>query len=136
MKNSKDRPMWEVEKEVKFEAAHFMPNYNGPCRNVHGHSWRVRVVLRLYELHEVGPLQGMSIDFGDIKGPLENYVVHALDHGCLNNVVSMDEPSCEVLARWIFEQLEKHAAHIAVHVYKVVVHETSVNTVSYYPKGA
>lgn len=136
MKNSEIVPMWEIEKEVKFEAAHFMPHYEGPCRHIHGHSWRVRVVLRLYELHEAGPLKGMSIDFSEIKSPLETHVVNRLDHSGLNDIVSYEAPSCEVLSRWIFEQLEVHAPHVAMHVYKVVVHETSVNTVTYYPKGA
>jgi len=62
----------------KFSAAHYLPNYDGPCANLHGHTFKVEVWLE----GEVNPETGMVIDFKDIKAELDIF-----DHKCINDVV-------------------------------------------------
>ena len=57
-----------VTKEFSFEMAHALWNYDGPCRNVHGHSYRLFVTLYGKPLEEQdNPKNGMVIDFSDLK---------------------------------------------------------------------
>ena len=63
-----------VAKRFRWEAAHRLPWHDGPCRNLHGHSYRMEVVVE-------GPVdsQGMVIDFKDVKAALKP-LVEAWDH--------------------------------------------------------
>ena len=93
----------EVFKEFGFEAAHRLPNV-GPdhkCARLHGHSFRVSVHVE----GEVGRDSGWVLDFADISGafaPLHD----ELDHRYLNDVPGLENPTSEVVARWIFERLQ------------------------------
>lgn len=92
----------EIFTEFTFEAAHRLPNVpeGHKCARLHGHSFRVRV-------HVSGPLhpeQGWVMDFADVKAafrPLHDQ----LDHHYLNEVPGLENPTSEVLARWIWERL-------------------------------
>ena len=58
-----------VTKEFHFEAAHFLPGYDGLCANLHGHSYRLLVTLRGEILKDAtSPKNGMVIDFSVLKG--------------------------------------------------------------------
>src|SRR6478736_3185975 len=93
----------ELEKTFTFEAAHRLPNTpeGHKCRRLHGHSYRV-------EVHVRGPVQpdtGWICDFNDLRvawAPLHE----KLDHNYLNEVEGLANPTSEVLARWIWAQLE------------------------------
>ncbi len=57
-----------VTKEFPFEMAHVLWNYDGPCKNVHGHSYRLFVTLSGYPSDDpLNPKNGMVIDFSDLK---------------------------------------------------------------------
>ncbi len=94
--------MMEIWREFTFEAAHRLPNVpeGHKCARLHGHSFRV-------EVHVRGPLDptlGWVMDFAELKAawrPLHE----ALDHRYLNDVPGLENPTSEVLARWIWEQL-------------------------------
>jgi len=131
----KTGPFWELEKELKFEAAHYMPLYDGPCCNIHGHSWRVRIVCRFYHIHTAGALMGMAADYARLKSSLEE-TVNKMDHSILNSLApELEHPSCEVLSKYLFDCLKAKDPNLAPDVYKIVIHETSVNTCTYYPYG-
>jgi len=92
----------EIFKEFTFEAAHRLPNVSAghKCARLHGHSFRV-------EIHVTGALEphlGWVLDFGDIKEafkPLHDQ----LDHHYLNDVAGLENPTSEVLARWIWQRM-------------------------------
>ncbi|GAA2100539.1 6-carboxytetrahydropterin synthase QueD [Microlunatus panaciterrae] len=92
----------EIYREFTFEAAHRLPNVpeGHKCARLHGHSYRV-------EVHVAGPVgesTGWVQDFGDLKvafKPLEDQ----LDHRYLNDVVGLENPTSEVLAKWIWDRL-------------------------------
>jgi len=70
-----------VTKEFSFEMAHALWNYDGPCRNVHGHSYRLFVTLCGNPVEEPGnPKNGMVIDFSDLKNIVRREIVDVFDH--------------------------------------------------------
>jgi 6-pyruvoyltetrahydropterin/6-carboxytetrahydropterin synthase len=70
-----------VTKEFTFEMAHALWNYDGPCRNVHGHSYRLFVTLSGTPVAETGnPKNGMVIDFTDLKSIVKKEIVNLFDH--------------------------------------------------------
>lgn len=73
-----------VTKEFSFEMAHSLHNYDGPCRNIHGHSYKLKVtVIGEVDNKEDSSKRGMVIDFGDLKSIVENNVIDILDHALM-----------------------------------------------------
>lgn len=97
---------WLLYKEFRFEAAHRLPNYNGKCSRLHGHSWVGRIYVRGDTLIKEGSQQGMIIDYGLIQKYLQPLVDNFLDHYYLNESLEIENPTSEIVARWIFDQLE------------------------------
>ena len=107
----------EIFKEFTFEAAHRLPNVPAghKCARLHGHSFRVAV-------HIVGPVgdeSGWVRDFGDLSVAMRP-VLDRLDHYYLNDIEGLDNPTSEVLARWIWERLLPDLPELT----QVVVRET------------
>ena len=70
-----------VTKEFSFEMAHALWNYDGPCRNVHGHSYRLFVTLSGIPADDPdNPKNGMVIDFSDLKTIVKKEIVNVFDH--------------------------------------------------------
>ncbi len=70
-----------VTKEFTFETAHALWKYDGPCRNVHGHSYKLFVTISGEPINDPGnPKNGMVIDFGDLKKIVARQVVKVFDH--------------------------------------------------------
>ena len=92
----------EVFKEFGFEAAHRLPHVpeGHKCARLHGHSYRVEVRVR----GDVGIDTGWVMDFADIEAAAEP-VRAELDHYYLNDVPGLENPTSEVLARWIWDRL-------------------------------
>ncbi|KOX53180.1 6-carboxytetrahydropterin synthase QueD [Streptomyces sp. NPDC015232] len=93
----------EIFREFTFEAAHRLPNVpeGHKCARLHGHSYKVIVHVEA----PVDPETGWVMDFGDLKKafkPLEA----RLDHYYLNDIEGLENPTSEVLARWIWERLQ------------------------------
>lgn len=95
----------KVTKSFTFDAAHALTNYHGACERMHGHTYRLDVTVD-------GPLDqktGMVVDFLLLKTVVHECVLSKLDHTCLNDV--LQNPSAELLAVWVWEQLfdlQKH----------------------------
>src|SRR3712207_4555504 len=92
----------EIYKEFGFEAAHRLPNVPAghKCARLHGHSFRVRVVVE-------GPVEahaGWVMDFGAI-GEAWRPLHEALDHRYLNDVPGLENPTSERLAEWVWARL-------------------------------
>jgi 6-pyruvoyltetrahydropterin/6-carboxytetrahydropterin synthase len=103
-----------VTKEFRFEMAHALWNYDGPCRNVHGHSYVLYVTLAGEPVNDRNnPRNGMVIDFGDLKKIVRENVVDRFDHALMvsgqapaetvetyrlhfgNVIVTPYQPTCE-----------------------------------------
>ncbi len=87
-------PVIRITKEFRFEAAHMLWNYDGPCRNIHGHSYRLFVTVKGMPLNEPGnPKHGMLIDFSVLKQIVHDLIVEPCDHALL---VNADSPHAEM----------------------------------------
>jgi len=114
----------EIWKEFAFEAAHRLPHVppGHKCARLHGHSFRV-------EVHVEGALtepEGWVMDFGDLKAawkPLDD----ALDHQYLNDIPGLENPTSEVLARWIWERLRPALPGLS----EIIVRETCTSGCRY-----
>ncbi|MBC7564310.1 MAG: 6-carboxytetrahydropterin synthase QueD [Gemmatimonadaceae bacterium] len=106
----------ELHRDVTFEAAHLLPHVppGHKCARLHGHSFRIRLVVS----GPVDPHTGWLMDFGDIKAawaPLDAQ----LDHFYLNDIEGLENPTSEMLARWIWDRLVGTLPQLsAVHVYE------------------
>jgi 6-pyruvoyltetrahydropterin/6-carboxytetrahydropterin synthase len=114
----------EVFTEFRFEAAHRLPNVpaDHKCARLHGHSFNVAV-------HVEGPVDetaGWVMDFADIKRAAEP-ILARLDHYYLNEVEGLENPTSEVIARWIWERLEPGLPGLS----QIVVRETCNSGCSY-----
>ena len=70
-----------VTKQFTFEMASALPNYDGDCANIHGHSYKLDVTVIGKPLEDISnPKYGMLIDFGDIKKVVNLEIVDKLDH--------------------------------------------------------
>ena len=70
-----------VTREFTFEMAHVLWNYDGPCRNVHGHSYRLFVTISGIPINDIrNPKNGMVIDFADLKNIVQKEIISVFDH--------------------------------------------------------
>lgn len=83
-----------------FSAAHRLPHYDGPCHDLHGHTWKAVFIIE-------GPVQqdGMVCDFKVIKKLLDDQLP---DHRFLNDEV--ENPTAENLAQYLFKKAGKKLA--------------------------
>ena len=121
--------MYDLMIRGHFDAAHALHGYPGECRNLHGHTWDVEVVVRGSELDEVG----IVYDFKTLKEDLAA-VIEPLDHAYLNEVPPFDSqnPTAENLSRYIFEALERLVGP-SVRVTEVSVWESPIARITYRP---
>ncbi len=111
-------------KSFSFEAAHFLPSFpeGHKCRRLHGHSFKVDVVVE----GPLDPVRGYLVDYGDIKravAPLND----ELDHRLLNDLPGLANPTSEMLAVWVWDRLQPVLPMLA----EVIVHETCTSRCEY-----
>jgi 6-pyruvoyltetrahydropterin/6-carboxytetrahydropterin synthase len=103
----------ELFRSFTFEAAHRLPNVPAghKCARLHGHSYQV-------ELHVQGavdPATGWVMDFAEMKRAFAP-LYELLDHNYLNDIDGLQNPTSEVLARWIWQRLAAELPLSAVSV--------------------
>lgn len=116
-----------LKKRATFEASHQLPNHDGKCARLHGHSWRVEIEVAGDVLQNDGPKAGMLVDFADIARPLKQLVEESLDHWHLNESTGLPNPTSEVLAQWIFYKLRPQIPGLVA----VTVDETCTSSCRY-----
>ena len=76
----------KITKQFSFEMAHALRNYDGLCRNIHGHSYKMDITLAGQPLRdEFSPKNGMVMDFGDLKRIVNEEIISLLDHALVLN---------------------------------------------------
>ena len=106
-----------IYKEFLFEAAHFLPSAppGHPNSRIHGHSFRARVTID----GEPDPTTGVLLHFDDIEAALAE-AREALDHHFLNEVEGLENPTSEILAKWLWDRIKPGLPSLA----QITVHET------------
>lgn len=95
--------MIRVTKEFNFEIAHALWNYDGPCANIHGHSYRLFVTVIGEPINDdQNPKNGMVIDFGDLKMIIKQEIINPLDHAIILNKKALE--SLESLNKQMFKK--------------------------------
>jgi 6-pyruvoyltetrahydropterin/6-carboxytetrahydropterin synthase len=119
--------MFEVAVRDHIASAHQLHGYDGPCKDMHGHTWKVEMVVCGNTLNGVGLLA----DFKVLKATLKQ-VLAPLDHVVLNDLPAFKDlnPSTENLARYIFHALSAHTAPFRLK--HVQVWESDTASVIYY----
>ncbi len=85
-------PKIRVTRKFSFEMAHALYEYDGLCRNIHGHTYNLEVCLLGDVKNEAGhPKDGMVIDFGKLKGIVKKSIVDVYDHTLLVNSLFPEE---------------------------------------------
>lgn len=116
-----------VTKVFTFDMAHALFGYDGPCKNIHGHTYRLSVTLIGEQiLEENNPKEGMVIDFTDFKRIVKENVIDVFDHtlvlkndtphskikGLSDNferiIYSPYQPSCENLLLDMLDRIQNH----------------------------
>jgi 6-pyruvoyltetrahydropterin/6-carboxytetrahydropterin synthase len=89
-----------VSKEFTFDAAHHLHCYEGKCKNLHGHTYKVIFGISGY-VNDTG----LMIDFGDIKEIWKNDIEIHLDHRYLNETLPNMNTTAENMVVWIYEKM-------------------------------
>lgn len=98
--------MLTITKTFEFAYAHFLPEYKGRCKNLHGHTGILEVeVCRTKETERLCTYPGMIMDFGFLKEIVTQTILDKLDHQCLNDVLPII-PTAENMTEWAVEQLK------------------------------
>ncbi|NER14287.1 6-carboxytetrahydropterin synthase QueD [Leptobacterium flavescens] len=75
-----------ITKQFSFETGHALYGYDGKCRNVHGHSYKLSVTVIGTPIADTSNVKyGMVIDFGDLKKIVKEEVVDKFDHATVFN---------------------------------------------------
>lgn len=119
--------MFEVSVRDHIASAHQLHGYDGPCKDMHGHTWKVEMVVCGDSLDGVGLLA----DFKTLKAKLKE-VLMPLDHVVLNDLPAFKglNPSTENLAIHIYRALKPRCAPLTLK--QVQVWESDTASVIYY----
>ena len=107
-------------KEFDFDAAHYLPSYNGKCERLHGHTYKLVV-----KVEGTPDAEGMVIDFLKLKQIVKDEVLVHCDHHLLNDF--LPAPSAENISVWVWNKLEGLLASDHYHLYEVEVWETKTS---------
>jgi 6-pyruvoyltetrahydropterin/6-carboxytetrahydropterin synthase len=120
--------MYEIKVITHFAAAHQLRNFKGKCEQLHGHNWKVEVMLRGEALTD----EGLLIDFQGVRDATNN-ILEELDHSFLNELPAFKDqnPSSENIAAYIFKELSKRLNDNKVRVSSVTAWESDTACASY-----
>lgn len=137
--------MYTLKTEDSFDSAHFLYNYEGKCKNIHGHRWRVIVEIKSQSLDTSPQTRGMLVDFSQLKKDLKKET-DLLDHALIIeknslkaktlealleenfSIIELDfRPTAENMAKYFFKKMEEKGYNIK----NVTIYETPNNCASY-----
>ncbi len=118
--------MYYVQIESSFESAHFLREYQGKCKAIHGHNFKILVELKSDKLDRLGMVE----DFVKMEEKLQR-LTEKLDHKLLNDIEPFDKinPTSERLSEYIYYELQKQYKTIKVN--KVTVYENDRYAATY-----
>ena len=110
-----------ITKRMEFCYGHFLPGYNGKCKNIHGHNAVLEVTVS--RTHDLPSYPGMIMDFKELK-TVTSGVLEILDHKLLNDVLTAT-PTAENIAQFIFDYINSRLyIYSGIQLEKVKVSET------------
>lgn len=139
-----------VTKEFGFEMAHALWNYDGPCKNIHGHSYKLFVTVIGEPIDDMRDVKnGMVIDFGDLKKIINREIVDVFDHAVamsnksgysqsqeildfVGNLLLLDyQPTCENLVIDFAKRIKKYLPR-EISLHSITLYETATSKAEWY----
>ncbi len=139
-----------ITKQFRFEAAHALWNYDGACKNIHGHSYLLFVTVKGRALEDThNPKHGMLIDFSVLKKIVNELIIAPYDHTLLVNAGTPHadmaknnqlfgkiaavpyQPTCENMVCDFAQKISK-ALPSAVKLHSLRLHETATAYAEWY----
>jgi len=141
--------MYILKAEHSFDSAHFLANYVGKCGNIHGHRWKVEIEVQSETLIESGQLEGMVVDFGDLKKDVKA-LIDFYDHALIIQEGTMRKetlacikedgfraievnfrPTAENFAAFFYNMMKEKGYNVK----RATVYETPTNSAVYEESG-
>lgn len=104
-----------------FDSAHYLPNHEGKCQNLHGHTYKLEVSVA-GPVQTSGPETGMVLDFGTLDSIVKRNVLNILDHTDLNGI--FENPTAEEMVSWLWEELNVPYTGTGAELEKIRLWET------------
>ncbi len=142
--------MYILKTEASFDAAHFLADYSGKCKNIHGHRWRVCIEVEGEKLCEDRQSRGMLVDFGALKKDVKTLADH-FDHAFIIEKGTLKQktmealleeefriieiafrPTAENFAKYFYDEIKKLGYEVAC----ATIYETPTNCASYKERQA
>ena len=125
--------MISVTKTFEFESAHLLPDYEGPCGVLHGHSYKLEIEVDGPPVASVAePYPSIIVDFKELKEIVRVLIIDRLDHSYLNekSMFRGCAPTAETMVDWISSELLRIFKH---HLRRVRLWETSTSYAEWRP---
>ena len=121
-------PMYKIKVIGGFSSAHRLKHYKGKCEHLHGHNWKVELIVSGITLDNTGLL----VDFGILKKKLD-FILKQLDHKNLNTIPFFNKtnPTSENISYYIFTKLKELLKNLPIKLEKVIVWENEKQCASY-----
>ncbi len=135
-------------KEFNFEMSHALHKYDGLCKNIHGHSYKLFVCLRGEPIQDKNSSKnGMVIDFGDLKEIIFQEIIEPFDHALVLNsqstlldkisskdtkiIITPYQPTCE---NFLLDFVERIRPRLDknIELVSIKLHETSTSYAEWY----
>jgi len=138
-----------INKEFKWDMAHMLAGHQGPCKNIHGHSYKMQVEIARLDnnlINKDSSSTGMIIDFKDLKNIVQEELIAPFDHAFMywansndqleheiakllkanqRKIIEVDfRPTAENIADYAFNLLEKRFAELEIKIVSLKVWET------------
>ncbi|HOV26534.1 MAG TPA: 6-carboxytetrahydropterin synthase QueD [Pseudobacteroides sp.] len=113
-----NKRLMSITKVFTFDSAHHLDGYEGKCKYIHGHTYKLEVTLK-------GPVDknGFVIDFTELKRIVEDNVISVVDHKYLNEIFDFN-PTCELIGFWIWDKIDAAIKGEEYFLEKIVLWET------------
>ncbi|MBQ4419846.1 MAG: 6-carboxytetrahydropterin synthase QueD [Synergistaceae bacterium] len=114
----------KIRKDFTFDAAHNLIKYHGKCERLHGHTYKLAVILE-GSIAQDG--EDMIIDFCEISSIVKSKIISRLDHCYINDLIS--QPTAENIAIWIWHELEHDLERENCRLFEIRLWETATSCV-------
>jgi 6-pyruvoyltetrahydropterin/6-carboxytetrahydropterin synthase len=113
-----------ITKVFTFDCAHRLNKYNGKCKNIHGHTYKLEVTVK-----GVADENGLVIDFHHLDDIVKDNVLERIDHKYLNDIFEFN-PTCELLGLWIWDEINKAVKKTGCDLERLVLWETPTSFIT------
>ncbi|MCC7332447.1 MAG: 6-carboxytetrahydropterin synthase [Flavobacteriales bacterium] len=106
-----------ITKQFHFEMAHALLNYDGPCKNIHGHSYQLNVTVKgVVKSGTFDSDEGMVADFGEIKKIVIEQIIDVFDHSLvLNEKAQIDTSNFSFMNKLIRVPYQPTCENMLIH---------------------